>query len=101
MSPELLAGIVAVGISLLLEYAPGFASWFQPLGEQAKKLINLGLLVAVAVAVYALSCAGFAEMVGLAPVACDAGGAIVLLRALFGALFASQSVHMLTKRASK
>lgn len=100
MTPELLSAIAATIVSLLIEWVPPFANWFQPLDVSAKKLVSLALFILVGAAVYGLSCAGLAEQLGIPAVVCDQSGVIVLLKAVFGAVVASQAIHKLTKRPS-
>lgn len=51
VSPEVVIGVVMAGLSLLFDYAPKIALWFDSLAESTKKLVVLGLASAVAAVV--------------------------------------------------
>jgi len=44
-------------MSLVLDYAPGIATWYEKLNESSKKLVALGLAVFVVGTAFALTCA--------------------------------------------
>ena len=56
MTPEALAAIVGMVVSLLASYVPGFNTWFAGIQDEYKKLIMLGILVVTCVVLVALSC---------------------------------------------
>lgn len=88
MSSEQLIAIAGAFLSVLFAYIPGFANWFKPLGNEVKRLIMLGLLVAVAGTVYGLSCAGYWDAV-----TCDEKGLTGLVIALITAIVANQGTY--------
>ena len=94
MTPELIASIAAVVLSLLFSYVPGFAPWFEPLQPNTKRLIMLTLLVVVSASSLALACAGIAA----GKVACDRAGAVDLLKAFIAAMIANQAAYQLSPK---
>lgn len=97
MSAEQPAAIAAVVLSLGFSYVPGLSGWYEKLDKAVKQAVMGGLLIVIAVAVYALACAGFAADFGLA-VTCDRPGALVLVNALIAALVANQSAYLITRK---
>jgi len=57
VSPNTIIAFLAVAMSLFFDYFPGVAQWYEKLSESNKKLIALGLAVAVVVIAFALTCA--------------------------------------------
>ena len=95
ITPEVLASFAGMLLALLFEYVPGLAPWYDKLEQVRKQLVMLGLVVAVALIAFGLSCGGY-----LNSVACDDKGALGLLWTVGLALTANQGVHMITRKAS-
>ena len=74
VSLALIAGTV---LSLLFSYVPGMNVWFAGLEGTIKRLIMLVILLLVSVAIYGLSCAGWA--LGGFEVVCDQAGIRALI----------------------
>lgn len=91
MTSDLLASISGIVLSLLFSYIPGVRQWYNALAGESKRLVMAGLLLAVAVGVFALACAGYT---GAAT--CDERGAVGLVRILVLALVANQSTYLLS-----
>jgi hypothetical protein len=91
LSPDTLALLAGVLLSLALSYIPGVSAWFATLTPTAKRLTLLVAIVIVAGGGYALSCYGL-----FAGVTCDSSGATGLVRAVILALVASQGAYALT-----
>lgn len=90
LTPELLAGIAGVALSLALSYIPGLNSRYAGLSEDVKKFIMLLLLAAVSLGVFGVSCA---PLLGLVFVECSSGGVVQVLTVFIAALIANQGVH--------
>jgi hypothetical protein len=58
MTPEQLVQLVAVLLSLLVAYIPGFSGWFEGLSLSKKLLVQAGFLALTTAVLYGLSCAG-------------------------------------------
>jgi len=91
MTAELLASIAGIILSLLFSYVPGLAERFAFLAGTAKRAIMAGLLLAVALAAFGLSCANV-----LSTVICDQPGALGLVSAFISALIANQGAYLLS-----
>jgi hypothetical protein len=85
MTAEELIAIAGAVLAVLFAYIPGFASWFNPLQAETKRLIMLGMLVVITAAVFGLSCANI-----WVSVTCDQKGAFGLVIALVTAIVANQ-----------
>lgn len=96
MTAEELSLIAGAVLSLLFSYVPGLSAWWEKLETEVKRLGMLLLLTTTAVVIYALSCAGVAQDLGIF-VVCDKAGAIELFMILVMALIANQGVYKLTK----
>ena len=57
MTPEAIAAIVGVVISLILEYVPKVKSWYNAQGDTQQKLVTLGVGLVVVAAIFGLGCA--------------------------------------------
>ena len=75
MTPQSLSTAAAILLSLLFSYVPGLSDWYGNLDPVRKRLIMLGMLIAVALGSLALACAGWSESPGI-PLACDQPGAV-------------------------
>lgn len=92
MSAEILVGIAGVVLSVLFEYFPGLAGWYDKLKDNLQRSIMLGMLVIVAGVVFGLNCAGWFE--GKIPViVCSESGVEELIWLLIVALGANQTTH--------
>ena len=87
MTAETLSAIVAALLALLFAYIPGFATWFNPLESEKKRLIMLGFLVVAAVVIFGLSCAQISPYVP-----CTKEGVWSLVQILGAAIIANQSL---------
>ncbi len=100
MNPQATALTVMASLllALLFEYVPGFASWFQPLSPQMKKLIMLGALIVVAGGSMAATCYSPYKM-GIdctEQSAWELGFAVII--AAGAGIGTNQGLHSLTKR---
>jgi len=98
LTPELLAGAVAIILSLLFSYIPGLNTWYAGLKDEFKRLLMLGLLVLVAIVVYALACWQLLEDLTGIILTCDRSGLIGMIRILVVAIIANQSVYSISLR---
>ena len=101
MTPETLASVAAILLSLLTSYLPGFSDWYASLEAIQKRLLMLGLLLLVAIAAFAAACTQLAGPLGLAagePTVCDAPSAYALLRAFVAALISSQAAFLISPK---
>ena len=57
MTPEQLASIAGIALSLVFSYVPGASDWYAGLNPIPKRLVMAGSLLVVSVAVFGLSCA--------------------------------------------
>ena len=92
MNSEVLASVAGIALSLAFSYIPGLKNSFERLSREAKQMTMGLMLVAVAGAVFSLSCAGLD--VG---VSCSQTGAIGLVQNLVAALVANQSTYLITR----
>lgn len=90
LTPEFLAAVAGVVLSLAFSYVPGLRDWYEALAGEFKRLIMAGVLLLVAIALYALGCAGI-----VSGVSCDQGGIIRLVWVFVTALVTNQSTYML------
>jgi len=101
MTPEILAGAVAVLLSLAFSYIPGLNAWYAALGKEVKQLIMLLLMVVVAGVSYGLACAGWlADLTGIV-MACDKASFLGLVKTLVVAIIANQGVYSLSPNTAK
>lgn len=91
ITPEILSGAAGILISIVLTYTPKLNTKWQSLEADYKRLILLGALVIVAVAVVALSCWNVIPYV-----TCDQGGLIKFAEVFIAALIANQAVYPLS-----
>lgn len=97
MTSDQLAGIAGIVLSIAFSFIPGLKDWYDKQTSQAKALVMLGLVVLTGAVVYGLSCAGFAEQLGIA-VTCTQEGALGLIMAIIGVLVGNQSAYLVTRR---
>ena len=94
MTPEMLAGVAGIILSLIFSYVPGLNAKFALLDGIYKRLVMLGLIFLVALGVFGLSCAGLFNYV-----TCDQGGAWLLLGIFIQAAIANQSAYLVSPEA--
>lgn len=99
-TPESLSVLAGAGLSLLFAYVPGFASWFQKLGEDnpddngtKKRLVMLAILFMTVLVVIGFSCAGI-----LSGVTCDKAGIIQVIWCFILAVIANQSTFLISPK---
>jgi len=95
MTPEYLASIIAIALSLLFSYIPGFATWFDPKSPNIKRLVMLALLLLTAVVSFALACANLAPELAIA---CDTAGAWGLFKIFVAAVIANQAAYLISPK---
>ena len=98
-SPEWVAGIVGVILSLALEVVPGLAAKWQGLDSTWQRLAWLGGCVVVPLAVLGLGCAGVD--VGMGGGECGVAGVVAALRVGFAAYFAGQMTYLAVGRGRR
>lgn len=94
MTSETLAGLAGLVLSVIFEYVPGVEAWFGALDAVMKRLVMLGLMLVVAVAVYFAAC-----YTPWQSVTCDNTGIVVLIEAFVAALVANQVAHKVFKKS--
>jgi putative flippase GtrA len=100
MTPEILASVAGVILSLAFSYIPNLRTWFAEKPKEQQQLSMLALMFVVAAASYGLACAGIlTELFGVA-LTCDRSGLLGLIQALIFAIMANQGVYQLTPRAA-
>jgi hypothetical protein len=94
MTPEQLAALAGVILSLAFSYVPGLKDWFEKLDGNYKRLIMLGVMAAVVLVIFGLSCTRL-----LSTFQCSWLGAWDMLYLLILAAVANQTAYSLTPRA--
>jgi len=94
MTPEILIAIGAALLSLLFEFVPGFAPWYDKFDPVQKRLFMAGILFVTVAVLFGLSCAKL-----LAYFACTAIGAWEAVLLWLGAIAINQGVHLVFKKA--
>lgn len=95
MTADSLALYSGVVLSLVFSYVPGLSTKYAELSETTKRLIMLGMLALVSVAVVGLACAGFGEDLGIY-ITCDKDGFVGVIKAFIMAMIANQSTFKLS-----
>jgi len=93
LTPDLLSMIVAVLLSLLFSYVPGFATWYNGKQGDIKRVVMAGFLGLSTVAIFILACNGV-----LKGVPCTQAGVLDLIQALILALIANQAVDRISPK---
>ena len=94
LTPELLASIAGILLSLVFSYIPGLNVKFAALENIHKRLVMLALTFVAAGGIFALSCAGLNDYV-----TCKQTGAWGLLQLFIRAAIANQSAYLLSTDA--
>ena len=100
MTAEQLIAIAGAILSLAFSYIPGLKTRYEPLSDELKRLVMLGLLVLVVAGVFALACSRFGAYLGLS-VACNEPGLVALVWSLVVAIMANQSTYLITPKRLK
>ena len=100
MSQEFLVLIAGVVLSLLFSYFPGLNKRYGALSGDTKRLIMLGMLVVVAVGIYALDCGGVLAKFApdLAGMCSTSDGWVQVVRAFVMAMIANQSAYAISPK---
>ncbi len=98
-TPETLSAVAGVVLSLCLSYIPGLRTYYGAFSEDQKKVVMLGLLALVTIAIVALSCT---QTLVLIPCSQENLGQVVLraIMVFVSALIGNQSVFLITPKAS-
>ena len=99
MNANGLALIAGTILTLLFSYVPKLNASFAALEPTTKRLIMLGILALSAVAIYGLSCAGWAF--GGYEVTCDVAGIKALVEIFIVAVIANQSTFLISPETKK
>lgn len=96
MTPELIAAVVGVLLTLIFYYVPGAQAWLDTKTAEQKRLVMLGATLLVALGALGIACTGFAADFGL-PLTCDRAGIVGLIKAFLAAIGANQASYMALK----
>lgn len=100
MTPEILAAVAGVVLSLAFSYIPNLRTRFAEFPKETQQLVMLGMLFLVAGASYGLACANvLTDLFGMV-LTCDKAGMLGLIRALIFAVMANQGIYSLTPKAA-
>lgn len=97
MTPEQLAAICGILLSLSFSYLPGLSARWDALPPTAKRLWMAGLLLAVSTAVFVFACAGITEY--SARITCDRQGLIQVVNLFISALIANQAAYQISPKS--
>jgi len=100
MTPDLLASLAGILISLACSYLPGVAPRYAALDPTSKRLVMAIALLGVSMGAFGLACVwggGLAGPLGI-PLVCDGATAATLLRTLVLALAANQGMFLIAPR---
>lgn len=96
MTSDQLGAVAGALLSLAFSYVPGLSDTFAALDTRMKRLVMAGLLLVVAVAALALSCARVVNTVE-----CSQSGAVQLVNVFISALVANQAAWLISPQKSK
>ena len=97
MTPETLASISGIALSLLFSYIPGFKTWYEPLSTDSKRLVMLALLLVTTLVTFGLACANLSPEIA---VACDTAGAWGLFKVFVAAVIANQATFLISPKGN-
>jgi len=100
MTPDTLALVAGVILSLAFSYIPNLRTWFAEQTKEFQQLAMLGLMVLVAAATYGLACAGILSDLFGVSLTCDKIGILGLLKALIFAVMANQATYKITPQVA-
>lgn len=93
LSPETLAMIAGVILSLIFSYVPGARAWFDQYASESKRLIMLILLAITSVGAFGLACAGV-----ISGIACTMPGVVDVVWAFVQAVIANQAAYSISPK---
>ena len=94
VTPEFLALVAGLILSLAFSYIPGLNVAYAGLSEEAKKAIMAGLLLLTSIVLVVFSCTGIVAT----SIMCDKPGLILLAWIFIQALIANQSIYKITPK---
>lgn len=97
MTAETLTILAASVLSFAFGYVPKLKDWYDALEATHKRLVMAGLLLAIAAAIFGLSCWQIVPP-EYQLTTCDSAGFVALVRAYVLALAANQGTYMLLVR---
>jgi len=100
MTPEYLAGVAGVLLSLAFAYIPGLKDWFDAQVPQRKAQVMAVALILVAGGLFGFACVNVAALLD-APVTCDVPGVVAVVKVLIAALVANQAAFLLMVKPFK
>lgn len=83
MTVDFISYASGIALSLILGFAPKIKEAYNKLDSYQKQLVMLGLALIISLGIFGLSCAGWAEGLGLPVLDCSTNGFQQLLK-LFG-----------------
>lgn len=92
VTPELLAMVAGVVLSLLFSYLPGLRTMFGGLLPETKRLVMLAILAISAIAITVLTCAGVVS----SGVTCDRAGIIQVIWIFILAMIGNQTTFQIS-----
>lgn len=95
VTPELIAGLAGVVLSLIFSYIPKLNEKFAALGPEVKRLIMLGLLLVVSAGIYGGTCGGIIQ----SGISCDKSGLLHLVWMFVTATIANQSTYNISPQS--
>lgn len=94
MTPDYLASVAGVVLSLVFAYVPGIKDWFDLQVPQRKAQVMGLALILVAGGAFGLACIPTA-------ITCDVPGLVEVVKVLIAALVANQAAYLLLVRPFK
>lgn len=95
MTPEQLATVAGIVLSLAFSYIPGLADKYAALDGTTKRLVMLVIVIGVAAGAFGLTCA---NVLTNTSITCDQPGAVALTQNVIAALVANQATFLLSPR---
>lgn len=96
LTPEWLAMVGGVILSLLFSYIPKFNEWYAALATTKKSLIMAACILLISLAVYAATCLKIFDF----GIACGTNGVIELVRIFVLTLIANQGTYVLSPQTA-
>lgn len=98
LTPETLAMIAGIIISLLFSYIPGLNVKFAALAPEVKRLIMLGILLAISAAAVGLACGNIIVITGFV---CNQAGITTIVWSFILAVIANQSIYSISPQLQR